>query len=185
MVVKTSRSKWRLAIPAAEALWMPLSIESGDVILHDWHSTATTLWCKHLKVILPAVCFSVLFMEVLISKHATTLGTEEMFRVPHALQGCDAFVNNWSIAVCTARSKQIVVVLLAVGQVVTLVKVVCAERLLALSTDKMFYMPRPSKCSNHLSDYRLVAGSADSFFLRVYALSVHVRLKVTQHAIQV
>lgn len=39
--------------PTSKALWMPLSVQSRNVVLHDWHATATTFGSKHLEIILP------------------------------------------------------------------------------------------------------------------------------------
>ena len=68
--------------PANKAIGMPLTVQSRDIILHDWPVTAPTFGCKHIKIIIPTVWFSISFMESFLTKLFPTLGTEKMFSVP-------------------------------------------------------------------------------------------------------
>lgn len=53
------------------------------------HHTRSQFFCKSYW---PAIGLAILFVKVLISKLPTTLRTEEVFWMPHLLQGCDAFL---------------------------------------------------------------------------------------------
>lgn len=89
----------REALPADEAFGMPECIESGDVVLQDGTGTATTFRGKHVKVILSAERLSILLMEAFRSKKGSTLGTEEVFRMPSLIQSSNNFIQDGSITV--------------------------------------------------------------------------------------
>lgn len=111
---KTAIYKRGEALPADEALWMPKTVQCGNVVLENGSSAATTLGCKHVKVILPAIRLSIFFMKTFRAKEGSTLGTEEVFGMPCPIQRRYNFIENRPVAVVAAWGEQIVVVLLTV-----------------------------------------------------------------------
>ena len=53
----------RATDPANKTLRMPKAVQRRDVVLQNGSGTAATLWCKHVKVILPAKGLPILFMK--------------------------------------------------------------------------------------------------------------------------
>lgn len=49
--------------PADEALRVPQTVQSRDVVFQDGPGTATTFWSKHVEVVLSAVGLSILLVE--------------------------------------------------------------------------------------------------------------------------
>ena len=78
--------------PANKAISMPLTVQSRDIILHNWSVTTPTLGCKHIKIIIPTVWFAISFMESFLTKLFPTLGTEKMFSVPSFFKCSYAFL---------------------------------------------------------------------------------------------
>jgi len=78
--------------PANKAIGMPLTVQSRDIILHNWSVTTPTLGCKHIKIIIPTVWFAISFMESFLTKLFPTLGTEKMFSVPSFFECSYAFL---------------------------------------------------------------------------------------------
>lgn len=82
MFKETSIYKRGEALPANKTLRMPKGVQRRDVVLQNGSCTAATFRCKHVKVILPAIGLSILFMKAFRAKERSTLSTEEVFRVP-------------------------------------------------------------------------------------------------------
>jgi hypothetical protein len=80
-------------------------------------------------------------MKSILSKLFPTMGTEKVFRVPICLQSCHAFIQNRTIAVCTAWGVQFVVIILTVGLTLSFVKVLRAQFLTTMIACKMFRVP--------------------------------------------
>ena len=78
--------------PAHKAIGMPLTVQSRDIILHNWSVTTPTFGCKHIKIIIPTVWFAISFMESFLTKLFPTLGTEKMFSVPSFFECSYAFL---------------------------------------------------------------------------------------------
>lgn len=78
--------------PANKAISMPLTVQSRYIILHNWPVTATTFWCKHIKIIIPAVWFAIPLMESFFPKLFSTLSTKEMFSVPSLFKSSYTFL---------------------------------------------------------------------------------------------
>lgn len=123
MIKEASTIKWCLTIPTDKALWMPLSIQCRNVILHDGPIAATTLGSKHLKIVSLAVGFSIFFMETFFPKLVTTLSTEKVFWMPGLVQGRHTFIKDGTITVGTSWRKQVVIITLTIGLSITFKKV--------------------------------------------------------------
>lgn len=54
--------------PADKTLGMPQAAQRRDVVLQDGSGTAAAFWSEHVKVVLPAVRLSVLFVEALTGR---------------------------------------------------------------------------------------------------------------------
>jgi len=78
--------------PANKAIGMPLTVQSRDIILHNWSVTTSTLGCKHIKIIIPTVWFAISFMKSFLTKLFPTLGTEKVFSVPSFFECSYAFL---------------------------------------------------------------------------------------------
>jgi hypothetical protein len=65
-----------------EAIRMPLSVKCGDVIVSDWFIAASTLRREQVEVVLSTVRFSVLLVVAFVAELTSTLGAEEVLRMP-------------------------------------------------------------------------------------------------------
>lgn len=175
----------RLAtIPADETFWMPLAVESRNIVLCDRPIATPTLGGEHVKVVLPAEGFPILLVETFLPKLPATLSTEEVLRVPGLVQGGHTFIKNGSITVRTAWRKDIVVICLAVRLPISLKEVLGAQLLITVGACEVLWVPGFSKCCYNLSHDRLVAGCAVSFGGSVDPLLTHVRLQGAKHRLQ-
>lgn len=86
-----------MTYPANKAISMPLTVQSRYIILHNWPVTTTTFRCKHIKIIIPAVWFSIPFMKSFLTKLFPTLGTEKMFSVPRFFKCSYTFLEKMEV----------------------------------------------------------------------------------------
>lgn len=153
----------REALPADEALGVPERVERGDVVLQDSSGTTAALWSKHVKVVLSAECLAVFLVETLWSEESSTLGTEEVVRMPSLVQSSHYFIQYGSITVVTSRREQAVIVLLAVRLALALKEVPGAYLFLAVGAHKMLRVPCSAHGGDHLSHDGFLAGATDAF----------------------
>lgn len=151
------------AFPAHKAFRVPEGVEGRDVVLQDGTGTAATLGRKHVKVIFPTVGFAVFLVEPFWTKEGSTLGTEEVFRVPRAVQRCHHFIQDGPVTVVAAWGEEAVVVLFTVGLSVPLEEVPGSDLFLAVGAHKVLGVPRLPHGGHHLPSDGLLAGSADPF----------------------
>lgn len=170
--------------PTDKALRVPQGVQGRDVVFQDSPGTASTLGSKHIKVVLAAIGFAILLVKSFRSKESSTLSTEEMFRVPCPVQSRHHFIKDGPVAVVAARREEVVIVLLAVGLPVPLKEVPRADLLLAVGADEVLRVPGFPHGCNYLPSNRLLAGSTDTFGNCSYTQFIQVRLKTSQHGIQ-
>lgn len=72
---------------------MELTVECGNVILHDGAIAAGALWCEHVEVVVTAVGLAVAFMEAVVAELLAALGAEEVLGVPGLFECGDAFLS--------------------------------------------------------------------------------------------
>lgn len=174
----------REALPAHKAFGVPESVEGRDVVLQDGTGTAATLGREHVEVILPTVGFAVFLVEPFWTKEGSTLGTEEVFWVPCAVQCCHHFIQDGPVAVVAAWGEEAVVVLFTVGLSVPLEEVPGANLFLAVGAHKVLGVPCLPHGSHHLPSNGLLAGSADPFGNSGDPQLVQVGLQTPQHAVK-
>lgn len=172
------------AVSANETLRMPKTVEGGDVVLQDGSGAAAAFRCKHVKVILPAVGFSVFFVETLWAEEGATLSAEEVFRMPRPVQRRHNFVQYGPVAVVASWGEQVVVIFLAVRLSFPLKEVPGAYLLLTVCTHKVLGVPRTAHGGHHLSHDWLTAGTTDSFSNSLHPQLVEVRLQAAEHVVQ-
>lgn len=163
MLEEAAIDEGREALPAHKAFRVPQGVEGRDVVLQDGTGTAATLGRKHIKIILPAVRLAVFLMEPFWTKEGSTLGTEEVFRVPRAVQRCHHFIQDGPVAVVAAWGEEAVVVLFTVGLSVPLEEVPGSNLFLAVGAHKVLGVPCLPHGGHHLPSDGLLAGSADPF----------------------
>lgn len=129
------------AVPADEALRVPLCVEGGDVVVHDGRVAAATLGREHVEVVVAAVRLPVLLVEAVVAERVPALGAEEVLRVPGRVQRRHAFVEDGAVAVGAARGEQVVVVDLAVRAAVALEEVLGAQLLVAVGAREVLGVP--------------------------------------------
>lgn len=122
-------------------------------------------------------------METFWSKKGSTLGTEEMLRMPSLVQSRHYFIQYGSITVVASRGEQAVVVFLTVRLPLTLKEVPGADLLLTVGAHKVLRVPRSAHGSHHLSSNRFLAGTTDTFSHRLDSKSVEVGLQASQHVV--
>lgn len=71
---------------------MELTVERGNVVLHDGAIAAGAFWCEHVEVIVAAVSLTVTFMEAIVAELLAALGAEEVLGVPGLFERCHAFL---------------------------------------------------------------------------------------------
>lgn len=76
------------------------------------------------------------------------------------------------------------VIRFAVRVAVSFEEIPGAQFLAAMRADEVLRMPGLAQRGDHLADDGLIASRAASFLRRIHSLLVHVRLKATQHRIQ-
>lgn len=180
--------------PANEAIWMPLGIQSRDVVLHNSTVATVALGSEHLEVVGFAVWFAITFMEAILSKLLTALSAEEVLGVPGLVQSSDAFlkieslvsnsslkihkthIQNSAIAVVTTRTEQAVVISFAVWESIAFEEVPGSELLATMIASEMLWMPGFTQSGNDLTDNWLLASIAASLLNSVYSLTTHVCL---------
>lgn len=101
VVEKRPPLEWLSTIPTHKTLWMPLGVQRCDVIVRDGLAAPTAFRGKQGQVVRPAVWFSILLMESLLTKLLTAVGTEKMFWMPVGVQGSDTFIQDGSVAIGT------------------------------------------------------------------------------------
>lgn len=183
MLEEAAIDEWREAFPAHKALRMPQRVEGRDIVLQDGPGTAATLWCEHVEVVLAAVGLAVLLVEPFRTEEGSTLGTEEVFRVPRPVKGCHHFIQDGAVAVVAARGEEVVVVLFTVGLSIPLEEVPGSDLLLAVGADEVLRVPRLPHGGHNLPSDGLLAGPADSFGDRGDPQLVEVGLQAPQHAV--
>lgn len=99
VIEEAAINEGRETFPADEAFGMPECVEGRDVVLQDGTGTATTFGGKHVEVILSTERLSILLMKTFRSKKGSTLGAEEVFRMPSLIQSSDNFIQYGSITV--------------------------------------------------------------------------------------
>lgn len=77
---------------ANETVRVPLSVQGGNVVFHDWAVAATALGREHVEVVVPAVRLAVPLVEAVLSELLAALGAEEVLHVPGLLQGSHTFL---------------------------------------------------------------------------------------------
>lgn len=176
--------KRREALPTHKALRVPKSVEGRDVVLQDGPCTASTLGCKHVKIILPTVGLAVLLMEPFWTEEGSTLGTEEMLGVPRSVKSCHYFIQDGPVAVVTAWGEEVVVVLFTVGLPIPLKEVPGSDLLLAVCADKVLRVPCLPHSSHDLPSDGLLAGPTDAFGNCGDPQLIQVGLQAAQHAVK-
>jgi len=58
-------------------------------------------------------------MEAVVAELLAALGAEEVLGVPGLIQGCHAFIQDWTVAVSTSWTEEIMVISFAVRTAVT------------------------------------------------------------------
>jgi len=157
---------------------MPLAVKGGNVIFHDGTIAGATLGGEHVEVVVTTVGFSFTLMETVLSELLAALGAEEVVHVPSFLQGCNAFIQNRSVAVSASGAEQIVIVGLAVRLALPLEEVPGAQFLGAMGAGEMLRMPRLAQGGDDLAYDGFFAGAAASLLAGVYSLTAHVCIKV-------
>jgi hypothetical protein len=71
---------------------MELTVECGNVVLHDSTVAAGAFWREHIEVVIAAVGLAVAFMEAIVAELLATLGAEEVLSVPGFFESSDAFL---------------------------------------------------------------------------------------------
>lgn len=74
---------------------MELTVERGNVVLHNGAIAAGALWCEHVEVVVAAIGLSVALMEAIVAELLATLSAEKVLGMPGLVEGCDAFL--WKI----------------------------------------------------------------------------------------
>lgn len=171
------------AFPAHKALRVPEGVEGRNVVLQDGPGTAATFGGEHVKVILPAIGLAIFLMEPFGTKEGSTLGTEEVLRVPRSVKGCHHFIQDGAIAVVAAWREEVVIVLFTVGLSIPLKEVPGSNLLLAVGADEMLWVPRLPHGGHNLPSNGLLAGPADTLGNCGNTQFVQVRLQAPQHAI--
>lgn len=184
MIEEGSALKLLSAIPANEAVRMPLTIKRRYIIFHDSTIATTALGCEHVEIVLAAIGLAIPLVETLLSELLAALSAKEVLGMPSLLQGGHTFIKNGPVAVSATRREQIMIVRFAVRMTLPLEEVPCTQLLVAVSTCEMFWMPRLAQCRYHLAHDRLLAGAAASFLGCVDTLAAHVGLKIAEHRIQ-
>lgn len=163
---------------------MPLSVEGGDVVLHDGGVAAATLGREHVEVVVPAVGLAVLLVEAVLSEGVAALGAEEVLRVPRLVQRRHTFVKDGAVAVGTAGGEEVVVVGFAVRLAVALEEVAGAQLLVAVGAGEVLGVPGLAQGRDHLADDGLVAGATAALLRGGDALLRHVGSQGAEHTIQ-
>lgn len=175
LVVEEGASvEWLPAVPADEALWMPLSVECRDVVLHDGGVAASTLGSEHVEVVVSAVRLAILLVETIVPEGVAALRAEEVIRVPRLVQRRHAFVKDGTVAVRTARREEVVVVWLTVRLAVPLEEVAGTKLLVAVRAGEVLRVPRPSQGCDYLANDGFIAGTAAALLRGGDALLRHV-----------
>lgn len=94
------------------------------------------------------------------------------------------YIQNGAIAISTSRTKQIVVVLLAVGLSIALEKVARAQLLAAVAASKVLRVPGLAQGRDHLTNDRLLAGVAAALLRCCDPTTAHISVQVAEHRIQ-
>jgi hypothetical protein len=179
---------------------MELTVERGNVVLHDSTVAAGAFWREHVEVVVAAVGLAFTFVEAIVTKLLAALGAEKVLGMPGLVEGgdtflrrkvmkrnfkrwvlCKSYVQNGPIAVSAPRAKQVVVVSFAVWCTIALEEVSRAQLLVAVIAREMLRVPGFSQRRDNLSDNRLVAGAAAALLHSVDSLTRHVCLETTKH----
>lgn len=72
---------------------MELTVERGNVVLHDGAIATGALWREHVKVIVAAIRLTVTFMEAIVAERLAALGAEEVLGVPRLFECGHAFLS--------------------------------------------------------------------------------------------
>lgn len=94
------------------------------------------------------------------------------------------YIQNGSIAVSTSRTKQVMVVRLAVGMAIPLEEIACSELLIAMIAREMLWMPCFTQRCDHLTHNWFLTGAAAALVGCVYSLPIHICLQAAQHKVQ-
>lgn len=172
------------AVPAHETIRMPLAVQRRDVVLHDGPVAPVALGGEHVEVVVAAVRFPVALVEPILAELLAALGAEEVLRVPGLLQGRYAFIQNWSIAVGTTWTEQIVIVRLAVRVAIALEEVPGAQLLVAVVAREVLRMPSLAQRRYDLPYDGLIACIAAPLLGGIHSLATHVGLQISEHGIQ-
>lgn len=173
-----------LTVLTDEAIWMPLRVQCGNVILHDRFIAAAAFWREHVEVVRAAVGLAIPFVKTILAELLPTLRTEEVLCVPRFLQSRHAFIEDGSVAVSASRREKVVIVGLAVRPAIALEEVPRTEFLITMSTSEVFRMPRAAQRCDHLSDDGFLAGVAASLLRGLYSLAAHVCPQRSEHVFE-
>lgn len=94
------------------------------------------------------------------------------------------YIQNGAIAISTAWTKQIVVVLLAVGLSIALKEVARAQLLAAVAASKVLRVPGLAQGRDDLTNDRLLASVAAALLRCCDPTAAHVGVQVAEHRIQ-
>ena len=136
-----------LTLLAHKAVGVPLQVERGDVVLGDRGVAAAALGGELLEVAGLAERGVVLLVEPVVAELVAALGAEEVLRVEGLVEGRDALVQDWALAVTAPEvrmilrkkeekgetrpwTKETVVVLLTVRSALSLKEVLGAQLLI-------------------------------------------------------
>jgi hypothetical protein len=196
-----------VSYPTNKAIWMPLAVQSGNVVFHDGPIAARTLWCKHIIVIGATIRFAVTFMEPFLAKLVPALSAEKVLCVPRLLQSCHTFlekkykkrlshrlqeqpppyatyIQNRTITVGTTWTEQIMIIWFTIRKTVPFKKVTCTQLLVAMVTRKVLWMPGLAQSGDHLSNNWFVASVTTPLLGGIHPLTAHFGLQTAQHRIQ-
>lgn len=91
-ISNTSSKYMDYTYSADEAIRMPLTVQSRNIIFHNGTVATATLGGKHIEVIITAIGFAISLVEAFLPELLTALCAEEVFHVPCFLQGGNAFL---------------------------------------------------------------------------------------------
>lgn len=142
MLEKCAIIEWLGALFADEAVWMPLHVEGGDVVLSDGVAATSALGGELLEVAVLAVGAIILLMETIISKLFSTVCTKKVLRVPSLVQSRNTLVQDRTLAVAAPGGEQMMVILFTVRFSIPFKEVPGAELLVAVAAVEMLRVPR-------------------------------------------
>jgi len=123
-----------------------------------------------------AVRKSLVLKEGPVIERLRALLAHEAVGVPLRVEGRDVVLCDGVAAASTLGGEVLEVAVLAVSFLVLLVETGITELIAAVGTKKMFGVPGSAQSCDHLANYGLAAGRADSLLSSFNALLVHILL---------